>query len=187
MTSPKTPIRSCLTVFALPLGEREAPVDTVPTEGNPSRNPADSIDLDPARIAAAVRKTLNRWGIGQRIFAQRVLNLSQGTVSELLSKPKSWSRLTEKGRSSYRRMAEWLNNPDSVRELRKFVQQGMVKLLLKEKSDASGLSTNKPVIRSTSRRQSLAGGPNDGSPQGLSPPMVPHLHCPGSRPTLRRA
>uniref|UniRef100_A0A0X3NK60 CUT domain-containing protein n=1 Tax=Schistocephalus solidus TaxID=70667 RepID=A0A0X3NK60_SCHSO len=104
-------------------GEREAPVDTVPTEGNPSRNPADSIDLDPARIAAAVRKTLNRWGIGQRIFAQRVLNLSQGTVSELLSKPKSWSRLTEKGRSSYRRMAEWLNNPDSVRELRKFVQQ----------------------------------------------------------------
>ncbi|VDN12222.1 unnamed protein product [Dibothriocephalus latus] len=116
------------------LGERELsdgypPVDSVPTEGTPSENLATSVDLDPAKIAAAVRRSLNRWGIGQRVFAQRVLNLSQGTVSELLSKPKSWNRLTEKGRSSYRRMAEWLNNPDSVRELRKFVSQGMLNFL----------------------------------------------------------
>ena len=40
--------------------------------------------------------------IGQRLFAKYVLGLSQGTVSELLSKPKSWDKLTEKGRDSYR-------------------------------------------------------------------------------------
>ena len=37
-----------------------------------------------------------------------VLGLSQGTVSELLSKPKSWDKLTEKGRDSYRKMHAWV-------------------------------------------------------------------------------
>ena len=43
------------------------------------------------------------------IFTTRyVLGLSQGTVSELLSKPKSWDKLTEKGRDSYRKMHAWV-------------------------------------------------------------------------------
>jgi len=46
-------------------------------------------------------------GIGQRLFAKFVLGLSQGTVSELLSKPKPWDKLTEKGRDSYRKMHAW--------------------------------------------------------------------------------
>ena len=36
-----------------------------------------------------------------------MLGLSQGTVSELLSKPKPWEKLTEKGRDSYRKMMLW--------------------------------------------------------------------------------
>jgi hypothetical protein len=49
-----------------------------------------------------VRELLSVHNIGQRLFAKYVLGLSQGTVSELLSKPKSWDKLTEKGRDSYR-------------------------------------------------------------------------------------
>ena len=49
-----------------------------------------------------MRELLSVHNIGQRLFAKYVLGLSQGTVSELLSKPKSWDKLTEKGRDSYR-------------------------------------------------------------------------------------
>ena len=42
------------------------------------------------------------------IVTRYVLGLSQGTVSELLSKPKSWDKLTEKGRDSYRKMHAWV-------------------------------------------------------------------------------
>lgn len=46
--------------------------------------------------------------IGQRQFARDVLALTQGTISELLAKPKPWDRLTEKGKDSYRRMLQWV-------------------------------------------------------------------------------
>ena len=42
------------------------------------------------------------------LITRYVLGLSQGTVSELLSKPKSWDKLTEKGRDSYRKMHAWV-------------------------------------------------------------------------------
>ena len=49
--------------------------------------------------------------IDDEIFTTRyVLGLSQGTVSELLSKPKSWDKLTEKGRDSYRKMHAWCHD-----------------------------------------------------------------------------
>ena len=44
------------------------------------------------------------------IVTRYVLGLSQGTVSELLSKPKSWDKLTEKGRDSYRKMHAWCHD-----------------------------------------------------------------------------
>ena len=53
--------------------------------------------LNTSEIAHKVRDLLNVHNIGQRVFAKCVLGLSQGTVSELLSKPKHWDKLTEKG------------------------------------------------------------------------------------------
>ena len=58
--------------------------------------------LDTLGDSRRVRELLSVHNIGQRLFAKYVLGLSQGTVSELLSKPKSWDKLTEKGRDSYR-------------------------------------------------------------------------------------
>ena len=65
-----------------------------------------------------MRKLLAQHNIGQRIFARSILSLSQGTVSELLSKPKSWSKLTEKGKESYRRMWSWAKSDESIMALK---------------------------------------------------------------------
>ncbi|XP_043191632.1 homeobox protein cut-like 1 [Amphibalanus amphitrite] len=63
--------------------------------------------LDTLQLARRVRELLSVNNIGQRMFARYILGLSQGTVSELLSKPKPWEKLTEKGRDSYRKMHAW--------------------------------------------------------------------------------
>lgn len=38
-----------------------------------------------------------------------MLGLSQGSVSDMLSRPKPWSKLTQKGREPFIRMQLWLN------------------------------------------------------------------------------
>ena len=74
--------------------------------------------LDTADVAQRIREVLSSHNIGQRLFAKHVLGLSQGTVSELLSKPKHWDKLTEKGRESYRKMAMWANDNNNVLALK---------------------------------------------------------------------
>ncbi|UYV66916.1 CUX2 [Cordylochernes scorpioides] len=69
-------------------------------------------------IARCVRELLNAHNIGQRLFARLVLGLSQGTVSELLSKPKPWDKLTEKGRDSYRKMYAWASDEACINMLK---------------------------------------------------------------------
>lgn len=43
--------------------------------------------------------------------------MSQGSVSELLSKPKPWHMLSIKGREPFIRMQLWLNDPNSIEKL----------------------------------------------------------------------
>ena len=76
--------------------------------------------LDTAHVATKIREILSTNNIGQRLFAKHVLGLSQGTVSELLSKPKHWEKLTEKGRESYRKMHLWAYDEDNVNSLKAF-------------------------------------------------------------------
>ena len=38
----------------------------------------------------------------------QILGLSQGSVSDMLSRPKPWSKLTQKGREPFIRMQLWL-------------------------------------------------------------------------------
>ena len=74
--------------------------------------------LDTAEVARRVRDILTANSVGQRQFARYVLGLSQGTVSELLAKPKPWDRLTEKGKESYRRMNQWAGDHLGVMSLK---------------------------------------------------------------------
>lgn len=52
-----------------------------------------------------------------QIFGEAVLGLSQGSVSELLSKPKPWHMLSIKGREPFIRMQLWLNDPQNIDRL----------------------------------------------------------------------
>lgn len=70
--------------------------------------------IDTLADSRRVRELLSVHNIGQRLFAKYVLGLSQGTVSELLSKPKSWDKLTEKGRDSYRKMHAWVWDDQAI-------------------------------------------------------------------------
>jgi len=80
-----------------------------------------SQNLDTLLIARKVRELLSVHNIGQRLFAKYVLGLSQGTVSELLSKPKPWDKLTEKGRDSYRKMHGWASDENAVMLLKSLI------------------------------------------------------------------
>ncbi|XP_074106793.1 homeobox protein, cut isoform X2 [Cotesia typhae] len=80
-----------------------------------------SQNLDTLHIARRVRELLSIHNIGQRLFAKYVLGLSQGTVSELLSKPKPWDKLTEKGRDSYRKMHGWACDENAVLLLKSLI------------------------------------------------------------------
>ena len=77
--------------------------------------------LDTHGTSRRVRELLSSHNIGQRLFAKYVLGLSQGTVSELLSKPKMWEKLTEKGRDSYRKMHAWAYDENAVLLLKSLI------------------------------------------------------------------
>uniref|UniRef100_A0A8C7KS31 Homeobox protein cut-like n=1 Tax=Oncorhynchus kisutch TaxID=8019 RepID=A0A8C7KS31_ONCKI len=66
-------------------------------------------EVDTAELTQQVKDKLAKNGICQRIFGEKVLGLSQGSVSDMLSRPKPWSKLTQKGREPFIRMQLWLN------------------------------------------------------------------------------
>lgn len=74
--------------------------------------------LDTMDVSRRIREILSFHNLGQRLFARYVLGLSQGTVSELLSKPKPWEKLTEKGRESYRKMHQWASDERNIQILK---------------------------------------------------------------------
>ncbi|XP_077078095.1 homeobox protein cut-like 1 [Siphateles boraxobius] len=77
----------------------------------------DEEELDTATVTRRVRETLQKHSIGQRVFGHFVLGLSQGTVSDILSRPKPWSKLTQRGREPFLRMKTFLSDQNSVRTL----------------------------------------------------------------------
>ncbi|KAJ8266547.1 hypothetical protein GJAV_G00131710 [Gymnothorax javanicus] len=66
-------------------------------------------EVDTIELTQQVKDKLAKNGICQRIFGEKVLGLSQGSVSDMLSRPKPWSKLTQKGREPFIRMQLWLN------------------------------------------------------------------------------
>lgn len=54
---------------------------------------------------------------GQRLFGETILGLTQGSVSDLLARPKPWHKLSLKGREPFVRMQLWLNDPNNVEKL----------------------------------------------------------------------
>ncbi|XP_057343261.1 homeobox protein cut-like 1 isoform X4 [Manis pentadactyla] len=105
-------------------------------------------EVDTIELTRQVKEKLAKNGICQRIFGEKVLGLSQGSVSDMLSRPKPWSKLTQKGREPFIRMQLWLNGElgqgvlpvqvlHSVTSLQDPVQQGCVSSESTPKTSAS--------------------------------------------------
>jgi len=80
--------------------------------------PDSSPEIDTLEITTKVKDVLQFHNLGQKLFGEAVLGLSQGSVSELLSKPKPWRMLSVKGREPFVKMAAWLADPLNISRLR---------------------------------------------------------------------
>lgn len=89
-------------------------LDGVDQDGNDQSCPDDMGELNTKELAQRISAELKRYTIPQAVFAQRVLCRSQGTLSDLLRNPKPWSKL-KSGRETFRRMWNWLNEPEYQR------------------------------------------------------------------------
>lgn len=68
-------------------------------------------------IFSQVKEQLSQYSISQRLFGESVLGLSQGSVSDLLARPKPWHMLTQKGREPFIRMKMFLEDDNAVHKL----------------------------------------------------------------------
>ncbi|KAL8180085.1 UNVERIFIED_CONTAM: Cut-like homeobox [Gekko kuhli] len=101
---------------AVPASEVSPPGDQ--SEGGGSAGSADEEQLDTAEIAFQVKEQLLKHNIGQRVFGHYVLGLSQGSVSEILARPKPWRKLTVKGKEPFIKMKQFLSDEQNVLALR---------------------------------------------------------------------
>lgn len=70
--------------------------------------------IDTKATALQLMEELRRYHIPQAVFARKVLNRSQGTLSDLLRKPKPWNEM-RLGKEIFRKMKQWLSLPEVKR------------------------------------------------------------------------
>lgn len=78
----------------------------------------DDDQLETSEIAFQVKEQLLKHNIGQRVFGHYVLGLSQGSVSEILARPKPWRKLTVKGKEPFIKMKQFLSDEQNILALR---------------------------------------------------------------------
>lgn len=83
-----------------------------------SSTAGDDDQLETAEIAFQVKEQLLKHNIGQRVFGHYVLGLSQGSVSEILARPKPWRKLTVKGKEPFIKMKQFLSDEQNILALR---------------------------------------------------------------------
>ena len=74
-------------------------------------------NINTDELVKQVKDTLSQFSISQRLFGEHVLGLSQGSVSDLLARPKPWHMLTQKGREPFIRMKIFLEDQESIPKL----------------------------------------------------------------------
>ncbi|KAG7283580.1 hypothetical protein CRUP_026507 [Coryphaenoides rupestris] len=113
---------------------------------------AMSAELDTYAITKKVKEVLTDNNLGQRLFGESILGLTQGSVSDLLSRPKPWHKLSLKGREPFVRMQLWLNDPhnvDKLRDMKKMEKKAYLKRrygLLSTGSDSDSPSTRSECL-----------------------------------------
>ncbi|XP_072104134.1 homeobox protein cut-like 2 isoform X2 [Mobula birostris] len=117
---------------------------------------AMSSELDTYAITKKVKEVLTDNNLGQRLFGESILGLTQGSVSDLLSRPKPWHKLSLKGREPFVRMQLWLNDPFNVEKLRDMKKMEK-KAYLKRRYGLinTGSDSDSPSTRSESASPSI--------------------------------
>ncbi|XP_023696381.1 homeobox protein cut-like 2 isoform X2 [Paramormyrops kingsleyae] len=146
---------------------------------------AMSPELDTYCITKKVKEVLTDNNLGQRLFGESVLGLTQGSVSDLLSRPKPWHKLSLKGREPFVRMQLWLSDPHSVTRLRD-MKKVEKKAYLKRRYGL--LSSAGSDSDSAGARSDCASPTPSGEPCPFSQPKKPRVVlAAGEKEALRRS
>ncbi|XP_075390007.1 homeobox protein cut-like 2 [Tenrec ecaudatus] len=145
---------------------------------------AMSPELDTYSITKRVKEVLTDNNLGQRLFGESILGLTQGSVSDLLSRPKPWHKLSLKGREPFVRMQLWLNDPNNVDKLRD-MKKLEKKAYLKRRYGliSAGSDSESPATRSECPSPCLQ--PQDLSLLQIKKPRV--VLAPEEKEALRKA
>ncbi|XP_063081685.1 homeobox protein cut-like 2 isoform X2 [Cavia porcellus] len=145
---------------------------------------AMSPELDTYSITKRVKEVLTDNNLGQRLFGESILGLTQGSVSDLLSRPKPWHKLSLKGREPFVRMQLWLNDPHNVEKLRD-MKKLEKKAYLKRRYGliSTGSDSESPAARSECPSPGLQ--PQDLSLLQIKKPRV--VLAPEEKEALRKA
>ncbi|NXV45393.1 CUX2 protein, partial [Uria aalge] len=145
---------------------------------------AMSPELDTYSITKKVKEVLTDNNLGQRLFGESILGLTQGSVSDLLSRPKPWHKLSLKGREPFVRMQLWLNDPHNVEKLRD-MKKLEKKAYLKRRYGlmSTGSDSESPNARSECASPSLQ--PQDLSLLQIKKPRV--VLAPEEKEALKKA
>merc|ERR1719438_120522 len=73
--------------------------------------------LNTDEVVRRVKDILSQYSISQRLFGESILGLSQGSVSDLLARPKQYHMLTQKGKEPFIRMKMYLDDENAVHKL----------------------------------------------------------------------
>ncbi|GLH04663.1 Homeobox protein cut [Gryllus bimaculatus] len=169
---------------------------TTPTHHSPSQRPLKAVlppitqqqfdmfnNLNTEEIVKKVKEALSQYSISQRLFGESVLGLSQGSVSDLLARPKPWHMLTQKGREPFIRMKMFLEDENAVHKLVASQYKIAPEKLMRTGNYAGGppctLGKPQPPVSKMTGHDSLAakaghlGGGDGQSGPGSGPPILP--------------
>jgi homeobox protein cut-like len=101
--------------------------------------------INTLELVQTIKDILSRYSISQRHFGEKILGLSQGSVSDILARPKPWELLTQKGREPFIRMRLFLDDSNALKQL---IQN--VSLTSSSPSTLNGFHTNNFVSNENS-------------------------------------
>ncbi|XP_073532445.1 homeobox protein cut-like 2 isoform X2 [Phyllobates terribilis] len=130
----------------------------------------DDEHLETSEIAFQVKEQLLKHNIGQRVFGHYVLGLSQGSVSEILARPKPWRKLTVKGKEPFIKMKQFISDEQNVLALRTIQvrQRGSITPRIRTPETGSDDAIKNILEQAKKEIQSQKGGETKGSSAPLS-------------------
>ncbi|CAL2048007.1 unnamed protein product [Caenorhabditis brenneri] len=93
--------------------------------------------IDTKELSKTILAELSSLKIPQEVFAARLVNRTQGTLSDLLTRPKPWNVLNA-GRKTYIRMYNWMMLPKKTKLAILYEEPvGKIKSILKRKNTSA--------------------------------------------------